>query len=107
MGYRRSRENITKKIRRHSGRVTSRSTLKASKKWIIDNCLEPQEFWDDWNDYRDGFRDWHADYTKFKKHCGLRRFCDWCHIRARIINPKLKLMLKRRKAMKEGRRFSL
>jgi hypothetical protein len=47
----------TLKDRRNSGRVTSRSTFDGmGKKVIIENCLEPIEFWDDWKDYRDGLR---------------------------------------------------
>jgi hypothetical protein len=46
----------SKKLRRHSGRVTARLVLKDKKDIIINECLEPQIYWDDWNDYRDGFR---------------------------------------------------
>lgn len=47
---------MNSKKRRHSGRVTPDSILGMKKNEIIENCLEPQEYWDDWEDYRDGFR---------------------------------------------------
>lgn len=48
----------TKKDRRHSGRVTPK-IVKPKMKWdeIKEQALEPNENWDDWVDYRDGFRD--------------------------------------------------
>mgnify|MGYP007099644285 CR=1 FL=1 len=57
----------SKKVRRDSGRVVPMSTLKIPKKIIINNCLEPQEYWDDWTDYRDGMRSCGRDKTKLKK----------------------------------------
>jgi hypothetical protein len=47
---------MNSKERRHSGRVTPVSVWGMKKNDIIENCLEPQEYWDDWKDYRDGFR---------------------------------------------------
>jgi len=48
----------TKKDRRHSGRKTTK---------IYDPVNEPYErtYWDDWIDWRDGFRDW--AYMLWKK----------------------------------------
>ena len=43
------------KVRRNSGRVEGKCLIK-DKKFVIENCLEPQKFWDDWIDYRDGYR---------------------------------------------------
>ena len=57
----------SQKVRRDSGRVTPTSTLKIPKRVIIDNCLEPQEQWDDWTDHRDGMRAGGRDKTKLKK----------------------------------------
>ncbi len=57
---------VNRKARRHSGRVYSRTTIKAKKKPIIDNCLEPQEHWDDWVDWRDGMR-FPGDRTKLRQ----------------------------------------
>ena len=58
---------MNKKDRRNSGRCTPNSTITASKDFIINNCLEPQEYWSDWTDYRDGSRDWYGDRTKLKR----------------------------------------
>lgn len=64
---------INKKDRRHSGRETSISTINASRKEIIDNCLEPPEYYNDWNNWRDGFRRNLDDRSKIKRfecyHC--------------------------------------
>lgn len=68
--------------------------MKAPKWFIIENCLEPQEYWDDWVDYRDGLRG--ANYTDNTKF----RYPKWN--RAEEIkkrNKKLKKLLKRRKLM--------
>jgi len=45
-----------RKVRRNSGRVSPISTLQCPKKFIIDNCLEPTIYWNDWVDWRDGMR---------------------------------------------------
>ena len=46
----------SQKVRRNSGRDTPSCLIK-DKKYVIEHCLEPQVFWNDWNDYRDGQRD--------------------------------------------------
>jgi len=46
----------SQKLRRHSGRRRGRIIESIGKENIIEQCLEPQEYWDDWKDYRDGFR---------------------------------------------------
>jgi hypothetical protein len=93
--------SFNKKVRRHSGRVFGATTIKAKYKWIIDNCLEPQEYWDDWTDYRDGLRNWYADKSKIKNHRHRKRCESCCEVEKN--NKKLKLLLKRRDAMKRGR----
>ena len=47
----------SKKDRRHDGRVTPH-IIYPKMKWvdIIKDALEPMVFWDDWIEYRDGFR---------------------------------------------------
>jgi len=45
---------VSKKDRRHSGRTTPAITKEFSKKEIIEQGLEPQPHWNDWNNYRDG-----------------------------------------------------
>ena len=47
---------LTSKDRRHSGWVTPRSTLVMNRMEMVNEALEPQDFWDDWKDFRDGQR---------------------------------------------------
>jgi len=56
----------TTKVRRHSGRVTPDivdKTMKYSE--IKEEALEPTEEYNDWENYRDGFRD--KKYLEWKK----------------------------------------
>lgn len=46
----------TPKVRRHSGRQQARISGKMPLDWLRENCFEDNEYWDDWNDFRDGFR---------------------------------------------------
>ena len=47
----------TQKERRHSGWITGKSTISGmTRREIVNECLEPRLFWDDWVDYRDGLR---------------------------------------------------
>ena len=57
---------ITKKDRRHSGRITPK-IIKPQMKYseIKEKALEPNEVYDDWENYRDGFRD--KKYLEWKK----------------------------------------
>ena len=48
--------HLTRKLRRHSGRKTPRLSKGIKVSELVENCLEPQEHWDDWLDYRDGTR---------------------------------------------------
>jgi len=56
----------TEKVRRHSGRVTPR-IIKPKMKYdeIKEEALEPTEEYNDWENYRDGFRD--KKYLEWKK----------------------------------------
>ena len=83
----------SKKNRRQSGRVTPRSTLKGKKEEIINECLEPQPFWDDWVDYRDGQRS-PVDKTKLRK---VYRKLEDDYFEREKYNKKLKKLIKRRK----------
>lgn len=86
----------SKKERRHSGRTTPHTTLTMKFKQIINSALEPQEFWDDWNDYRDGMR-YSKDRTK------IRSTSAWWSSREQVAkyNKKNKRLLQRRKRKKE------
>lgn len=85
----------SKKQRRHSGRVTPDITLSMKYCKIHDSAFEPQIFWDDWTDYRDGMR-YSRDKTK------LRSKISWWAAREDVkrYNAKNKKLLKRRVARK-------
>ena len=87
----------TLKERRHSGRVTPRFAIKGKYSELIENCLEPQEFWDDWEDYRDGMRNPtdKKHIRKIPEHSFLGKFFN-----VRRWNKKLKMLVQRRKAVK-------
>ena len=54
------------KLRRHSGRVTvtvSHPQMKYS--YMIEQCLEPKVCYSDWDNYKDGMRDW--PYLQWKR----------------------------------------
>lgn len=63
---------ITRKDRRHSGRVTP-LIPKPMMKWeeIKDKALLPEDNWDDWRDYRDGYREGY--YLKKKYNYKLKK----------------------------------
>lgn len=86
---------ISKKNRKHSGWQYPDCTLRTKKIEIINDCLDPQPYWDDWNDYRDGQRDWYSDRKKIK-YTPLK-----CCLRT-MWNNKNKRLLKIRKIRKSG-----
>ena len=85
---------MNKKDRRHSGRVSEKSIIKAKRKEIIDECLEPQVYYSEWDNYRDGMRDFCRDKTKTKKLCT----CWFC--RGTMKNEALKWKKKITKQLK-------
>lgn len=97
-----------KKKRRNDGWVTPMCTLTgASYKYIKDNALEPQPYYNDWIESRDGMRDWYSDESKLKKiKCfGRGRYSDDCDQRHKT-NIKLKKLIRRRKDRQKGRYFN-
>ena len=89
----------TQKGRRHSGYVTPKTII--SKKELIKNDLFINSFYDEWNNYRDGFRDWFRDFKKIKNICRKYVHCSPESYNKRIrMNLKQKKLLKRRKIRK-------
>lgn len=93
---------VTKKDRRHSGYVTPNATV--SKKDLEKYDLVIDSFYDDWSNYRDGFRDWFRDFKLIKRiHSKVR-----CRVYPTLVekrlkmNQKQKILLKRRMAMKNN-----
>jgi len=83
-----------KKLRRHSGRVTLR--FEGRKELLIEECIEPQTYWDDWRDYRDGFRS--CDDRKMLRNKHMR----WSsHLKISQWNNKLRILINRRKQRKK------
>jgi hypothetical protein len=87
---------MNSKQRRHAGRVTPKSTLKAPKKFIINNALEPKSEWDDWNDIRDGCRDL-SNPKHIYKHIHKKV------VKVKQINARQKKKLLLRKRKKSGK----
>ena len=89
---------MRKRWKRKSGWEYSYPTLNASKKYIIDNCLEPHKYYDDWNNYRDGCRDKLRDGKLIKKvnYFYLACNCEDCILRM-DLNKRNKMLVQRRK----------
>lgn len=88
---------MNKKDRKHSGRYTPKATI--SKKEIIENNIEIQIEYDDWNNYRDSFRDKYKDNKQIKaEEVKYRKYINENDIKRIKYNNKQKLLLKRRKA---------
>ena len=86
------------KWKRKSGWITPETTVKANRNELINKCLEPQPFYDDWENYRDGMR-WNRDRTHLKnKHSYMGK----PHENLEKENQKLKRLIKRREAKKES-----
>lgn len=86
---------VTAHQRRHHGYVTPYSTINQSRKFIIANCLEPQPYYNDWYDCRDGQRDWYNDRTKLKRL--PKALLEKYDLHDKIKdNNKIKKMIKRR-----------
>ena len=82
---------ISKKDRRHSGRVVE-------KIYHPNEFPEERTFWDDWRDRRDSFRDWFKDFKLIKKSQSKR----WRerNEKREAMNKKQEMLLERRKARK-------
>ncbi|MFH1072765.1 MAG: hypothetical protein V1743_05025 [Nanoarchaeota archaeon] len=87
----------TKKDRRHSGYVTPQATVspKDQKEFFIN------PIYDEWNNYRDGFRDWFRDSTLIKR-IWKNHFWEEMVEKRIKMNKKQKRLLQRRKAMKRS-----
>tara|TARA_Y100000310_G_C20543486_1_gene744462 strand:- start:95 stop:385 length:291 start_codon:yes stop_codon:yes gene_type:complete len=89
-----------KKWKRKSGHVSEELVI--SKKQMVEYDLFLDTFYDDWEDWRDGSRDWFRDFKTIKK-INLRRYdyLDENILNKRLsMNQKQKRLLKRRKSRK-------
>ena len=91
---------MRKRWKRKSGYVTPDLTI--SKKDLIKYDLFVNPFYDDWADYRDGFRDYVSDFKKIKKvyPCRGKYLCEGVVEKRINMNFKQQKLLKRRAAKK-------
>ena len=95
----------TQKDRRHSGYVTPKTII--SKKELIKNDLFINQFYDEWNNYRDGFRNWFGDFKKIKKiNARYRKFNKLLYEKRVRMNKKQKKLLQIRKSRKNIAKLS-
>jgi len=88
---------VSLKDRRNSGRYTPSTDI--SKKELIRNNIEIPIEYDDWNNYRDSFRDWYRDGKMIKKSIN-RKYAqeNEYDIKRAARNNKQKRLLKIRRA---------
>ena len=98
---------ITRKEKKQSGWVTPRwpKNPGIGYKEAIQEALEPQEFYDDWKDWRDSQRRWYIDASRFKKGISDERYNQMIKKwqMAGHINKKLTKELQIRRAIKYKR----
>lgn len=74
-----------------------------SRKELLANDLFIEQFYDDWNDYRDGMRDWFRDFKLIKESVLGRWWCQELADKRNMMNKKQRKLLQRRKARKRRR----
>ena len=82
-----------KRCAKKSGYVTPDLTI--SKKDLISENLFVNEEYNDWEDYRDGLRDWFSDFKLIKK-VPSNKYSSFVSKRL-LMNKKQKFILRRRK----------
>lgn len=67
---------MSPKDKRHSGWITPRWPKHPGMKYqeAVMEALEPQDFYDDWEDWRDGQRNYYSDASRFKRHMSRNKF---------------------------------
>jgi len=101
---------VTPKDKKHSGRVVARWVKGGGMKYseAIQEAVEPQEFYDEWESWKDGMRNYYEDASRFKKNMAPKRFNnpsieEW--EKPDHINKKLTKELRIRKAAKAKQRM--
>ena len=91
---------VSLKDRRQSGRYTPKATC--SPKELKKENLFINEEYDDWQDHRDGFRDWFRDGKTIKNSIKrkYKRGLTEHDIKRKKLNDKQKKLLQRRKVRK-------
>lgn len=93
---------LSRKNKKHSGRYTPQVSEKRKFSEMIANAEEPKEEYNDWMEYRDGYRS-DLDTAKLRKNQGSF-WQDPEEIKE--INNKIKKQLAIRKAKKEKFKYS-
>ena len=83
-------------IARKDGWVSARSTIKCKKKELINECLEPEMFYDDWCERRDGMRGYNDRKSIRNKNMVFAEY-----LQVEKYNKKNKKLVQRRKAQKK------
>jgi len=89
---------VSLKDRRNSGKYTPKATC--SSKELKQNNLFIDEYYDDWEDHRDGSRDWFRDGKMIKVVPNYIN-SDSSFIKRVALNKKQEMLLRRRKARKK------
>ncbi|KKL19298.1 hypothetical protein LCGC14_2466870 [marine sediment metagenome] len=91
-----NRFKLTKKDKKHSGRYTPKIEQKGKISEMFENAEEPKEEYDDWGNYRDGFR-----FNSDKKHF----FSKWrsCHLSEEKVF-RINKKIKKQKAIRKTRK---
>lgn len=90
---------VTKKDRRKSGYSTPKATIPKKDLIRFDLFINPE--YDDWQNYRDSFRDWHSDFKKIKNvNSSVKFFNEKMYDNRIKMNLKQERLRKRRKAKK-------
>ena len=87
---------MNKKDRRHNGYITPNSTVPIKE--LEKNNLFIDSIYDDWQDHRDGFRDWYRDFKKIKKveRKKMNFYCNKLYEKRIRMNLKQKRLVRRR-----------
>jgi len=90
---------VRKRWKRKSGYVTPQPTI--SFKEMVEESFFINPIYDDWIDYRDGFRDWFSDFKLIKRIHSQRNIYHPELVDKRIqMNKTQKKLIQRRKARK-------
>ena len=87
---------------RRDGWVTPTLAIKGKKKDIINACLDPQPFYDDWTESRDGMRGYNDKKSIMNKNMWSAESYE-----VERYNEKNKRLLMRRKLRKEKQKHKL
>ena len=90
---------VSRRVKKRNGYYTPGLTI--PKKELIANSLFSNLEYDDWEDHRDGYRDWFSDFKQIKNiDVSKQKIYDELYEKRVSMNSKQKKLLKRRKSKK-------